>query len=446
MRVNLTNLVALLVVLGPIIFVHEFGHLLAAKAFGMRVLVFSFGFGKRLLGFKWGETDCRISLLPLGGYVKIAGEGDDHLSESTVDAVTDDGHDFASHPRWQRFLMYLAGPTMNLVFTYVVYSILFTWTGGQVEGVRFDRPILGVIEAASPASSAGLLPGDLVLSINGEATTTWEDVMMPVLHSAGRTLEIKLRRGAEELSVTLKAGTEQPSGAGTIGASALVRVGKAMEGKPAKKAGILAEDGVLAVDGTPIREFTDIPNALRGKVGVAVPFRILRGSETIEIPITPEILDGAPKVGIEPKLTIRKFGPLGAMVEGGRQAWHDVERTVWTVKQLVTARISPGNLRGPVGIAETAGNVARDQGWLAVLLLLAPFLSVSVGILNLLPVPPLDGGHMLFLTIEGILRRDLSLKVKEGILMVGLGLLVALIVFVFYSDLVRNKLFGLLGH
>ena len=155
----LFSLPAFVFVLGVIIFVHEAGHLFVAKAFGMRVFIFSFGFGKRLFGFQWGDTDCRVSLVPLGGYVKLEGEPEDHLSEDTSQKAVGDGKDFLSRPRWQRFVVYLAGPAMNVVLTMVVLTI-FYMIGFMVDASRYDRPVLGAVEAGSPAEAAGLLPGD----------------------------------------------------------------------------------------------------------------------------------------------------------------------------------------------------------------------------------------------------------------------------------------------
>ncbi len=165
----ITTVVAFVVVLGIIIFVHEFGHLITAKAFGIRVFVFSFGFGKRLVGFKWGDTDCRVSAFPLGGYVKLEGEPGDHLSEDT--STLGDGRDFLSRPRWQRFVVYLAGPVMNAVLTTVVLTGFYI-VGFAVEGSRFDRPIIGAVDAGSPAEKAGLAPGDEILAIDGKAVPT----------------------------------------------------------------------------------------------------------------------------------------------------------------------------------------------------------------------------------------------------------------------------------
>ena len=174
----LVTVASFVVVLGIIIFVHEFGHLITAKAFGMRVFVFSFGFGKRLLGFKWGETDCRVSAIPLGGYVKLEGEGDDLISEDT--RALGDGKDFLSRPRWQRFLVYLAGPAMNALLTITVLTG-FYMVGFAIEGSRFDRPIVGAVDPGSPAEKAGLVPGDEILSIDGQVLPSWEEAQYHIV-------------------------------------------------------------------------------------------------------------------------------------------------------------------------------------------------------------------------------------------------------------------------
>ncbi|HEV7501125.1 MAG TPA: site-2 protease family protein, partial [Vicinamibacteria bacterium] len=174
----LQNAGAFVVVLGLMIFCHEFGHFITAKAFGMRVFIFSFGFGKRLLGFKWGETDCRVSLIPLGGYVKLEGEPEDHLSEDT--STLGDGKDFTSRPRWQRFIVYLAGPAMNAVLTISVLTVLYM-NGFQVEGSLYDKPIIGSVDAGSAAAAAGLLPGDQIVSLDGKPLATWETAEYAVM-------------------------------------------------------------------------------------------------------------------------------------------------------------------------------------------------------------------------------------------------------------------------
>src|SRR5262245_7302084 len=200
----LITLLAFVFVLGIIIFVHEFGHLITAKAFGMRVFVFSSGFGKRLAGFKWGDTDCRLSAIPLGGYVKLEGEPDDRLSEDTSAIVVGDGRDFTSRPRWQRFLVYLAGPAMNAVLTISVLTV-FYMIGFAIDASRYDRPIVGAVDAGSPAASAGLVPGDEIVAIDNERPSTWEEAQYQILVRPGRTYPIRVRRNGEEREVEVVA-------------------------------------------------------------------------------------------------------------------------------------------------------------------------------------------------------------------------------------------------
>src|SRR5262245_13207124 len=190
---HLTTPAAFVVVLGVIIFFPEFGHFITAKAFGMRVYIFSFGFGRRLFGFKWGDTDCRISLFPLGGYVKLEGEQDDLLSEDV--SLRGDGRDFISRPRWQRFIVYLAGPVMNGVLAVVVFTSLYM-AGFGVDASRYDRPIVGTVQAGSPAEAAGLRPGDEILAIDGKAQANWEEALYEIALRPDRELRLRVRRGA----------------------------------------------------------------------------------------------------------------------------------------------------------------------------------------------------------------------------------------------------------
>ena len=199
----LTNTAAFVAALGLMIFFHEFGHFITAKAFGMRVFVFSFGFGKRLLGFKWGDTDCRLSAIPLGGYVKLEGEADDAISEDVPSAG--DGRDFTARPRWQRFIVYVAGPVMNGVLTIGVLTGLYM-LGFEVSSTPFDPPAVGAVEPGTPAAGAALQPGDQLVSIDGRPLATWEEAQYAVLLRPGQDLAVKFRRDGEERDVTIRSG------------------------------------------------------------------------------------------------------------------------------------------------------------------------------------------------------------------------------------------------
>jgi len=428
----LTSAVAFVVVLGIIIFVHEFGHLITAKAFGMRVFIFSFGFGKRLFGFKWGETDCRVSAVPLGGYVKLEGEGDDLVSEDT--SKLGDGKDFLSRPRWQRFLVYLAGPVMNAVLTIVLLTG-FGMLGLQVEAWRFERPIVGAVDAGSPAEKAGILPGDEIVAIDGTTPPDWQEAEYHILLRPNRALSLRFRRGAEERAVSLRSEATAAEGLGSIGVHPLVRVGQVIPGQPAEAAGLRVDDGILAIDGKPVKSFDEIPTIIAQSGGRAMTFRVLRNGETLKLSVVAKDSGEGLKVGIARKLIVQKFGPVGAFREAIGQTGLMTKQTYDVVRGLLTRRISPRTMMGPLGIAKASGDAARS-GPLSVLYLVA-LISLQVGLLNLLPVAPLDGGHLAILTVEGAARRDMSPTVKGWIMNAGAAAIFLLIGLVFYSDITK---------
>jgi regulator of sigma E protease len=426
----LTTTLAFVVVLGIIIFVHEFGHLITAKAFGMRVFVFSFGFGKRLVGFKWGDTDCRVSAIPLGGYVKLEGEPGDHLSEDT--AALGDGNDFVSRPRWQRFLVYLAGPAMNALLTITVLSG-FYMVGFAVEGSRYDRPIVGAVDSGSPAEKAGIAPGDEIVSIDGKPLPSWEEAQYHIILRPEASLALRVRRAGEEREVNLRSEATAAEKIGSIGVHPLVRVGQVLPGQPAEAAGLRIDDAILSIDGKPLRSFAEIPPVVGASGGRAMTFRVFREGQAFDVAITPRDSGAGPKIGIAPKTVLKKFGPVAAVGESLRWTWEMTRQTFDVVSRLVTARISPKTMMGPLGIAQASGDAAR--GGAGSLLFLVAVISLQVGILNLFPLAPLDGGHLAILAVEGVARRDLSPTVKGWIMNAGAAVIFLLIGVVLYSDI-----------
>jgi regulator of sigma E protease len=424
-------ILGLVFVLGIIIFVHEFGHLITAKAFGMRVFVFSFGFGKRLVGFKWGDTDCRVSAIPLGGYVKLEGEPDDHLSEDT--AALGDGRDFTARPRWQKFLVYLAGPTMNGVLTIAILTVLFYMIGAGVDASRFDRPIVGALDPGSPAEGAGIKVGDEILSIDGESFPTWEAVYYHVILRPERPLTVKIRRDAEEREIGLRSQASGPEKIGSIGVHPLVRVGEVVDGLPAQAAGLRVDDAILKIGDTPISSFKEISDLVRGAPGRELLLTVWRAGAVFQVSIVPKQTGEGVRIGIGPKTVLRQVGALGALTEATRWAWDNTRLTFDILRQLVTARISPKNLVGPIGIARASGDAARQGP--SYLSMLIAMISLQVGILNLFPLAPLDGGHMAIIVAEGILRRDFSLTVKAWIMNAGAAVIFLLIALVLVSDI-----------
>ena len=439
----LTNAVAFIVVLGLMIFFHEFGHFITAKAFGMRVFVFSFGFGKRLLGFKWGDTDCRVSAIPLGGYVKLEGEPDDVISPDNPVAAefapVGDGRDFTARPRWQRFIVYLAGPAMNGVLTVSVLTVLYMM-GFQVDASLYDRPVVGAVEPGSPAAAAGLQPGDEIIAIDGKAQDTWEGAQTSVMLRPEQALQLRIRRGGQEQDVPVRSAITSKEKIGTIGVHPLVRVGEVIPGGAAEAAGLRTDDGVMAIDGKPIRSFGEIPEALKGTAGRALSVRVFRGGSAVDIPVTPRDDNGAARIGIAPKRMIKQFGFLSAVAEAFRWTADNIRLTFRALKGLLTAQLSPKTMMGPLQIAQASGDAARVGA--GQLFFLVAVISLQIGIMNLFPLPPLDGGHLAILAGESILRRDFSIAVKSWIMNAGAMVLFLLIGVVLYSDLSKTSLLG----
>jgi regulator of sigma E protease len=441
----LSNLKAFIIVLGIIIFVHEFGHFLTAKLFGMRVFIFSFGFGKRLLGFKWGDTDCRLSLVPLGGYVKLEGEPDDHLSESQEIAALSDGemvrvdnpNYFTNRPRWQRILVYLAGPAMNAVLTIVVMTV-FHMKGFGVEAALYDRPIIGAVEAGAPAARAGIQPGDEIESIDGASVSTWEEALYKIWIRPDTTVHLRILRAGNESDVEVHSVSTGQEKAGKIGVFPLVRVGQLSPGAPAEQAGVKTDDGILAVGGEPVRSFGDIPPVVARFAGKPLDLRLLRGGQVLDLTLTPRDIDGAPRIGIAQKTVIRRFGFLRSVKESCLWAWGQTKTTMETVQRLLTGGLSPKSMMGPLGIAKASGTSAREG--VSSLFFLIAIISLQVGILNLFPLAPLDGGHLAILVAESVVRRDFSETVKAWVMNAGALVIFGLIGVVLYSDFSKTWL------
>ncbi len=457
----ITTLLAFVVVLGIIVFVHEFGHLIVAKAFGMRVLVFSLGFGKRLIGFKWGDTDCRVSAVPLGGYVKLEGEPDDVITptapegdrpgteEPADSAVTaspseattvgsDDPDSFINRPRWQRFAVYLAGPVMNALLTIALLSG-FYMVGLAVEASRFDRPVIGSVDPGSPAERAGIVPGDEILAIDGEPMPSWDEALYRIVLRPERTLTLRIRREGGESDIALRSEATAAEKLGSIGVHPMVRVGEVMTDRPALVAGVRSDDGILAIEGEPVSAFGDIPGMI-GKGGSRpLAFHLWRDGRTLDLAITPQDYGSGLMIGIKPKMVIKKFGLLRAVGEALRSTWEMTTRTFQVIVGLVTTRLSLKSLTGPLGIAQASGDAARS-GQLDSFLLLIALISLQVGILNLFPLAPLDGGHLAILAVEGAARRDLSPTVKGWIMNTGVVAILLLIATVLFYDVSRLEL------
>jgi regulator of sigma E protease len=426
----LTNLLAFAFALGVIIVVHEAGHLLVAKAFGVRVLTFSVGFGRRLWGFRRGETEYRLSLVPLGGYVRLGGENPDE--------VTNDPREFLNKPRWQRILVYLAGPAMNVLLAIILVAGLFM-AGIEVMSLPDMPPLISGVEPASPAAQAGLQRGDLIVKIKGEPVEDWNKVAFALIASPDRPVPLTIRRGGRTFDATVTPRRVPRYDMGDFAGllpSIRPQIIRVIDGGPAAAAGFRPGDEIRAVDGRPLLDSKAFVDAISGKAGQRVDVQVVRDGQTIVVPVVPKNEGGAGKIGVQIGF-YQRYSPGKAIVESVRYNVQTVEDTFRILGKIFTRELSAkGALAGPIEIAAQSGNAAR-RGFKDLLLLMG-FISMSIAIMNLMPIPILDGGQIFILSVEGVIRRDLSMRLKEIISQVGFVMILLLMFVVIYFDLMKH--------
>ena len=435
----MTTLLSFLFVLGVLVFIHELGHFLLARWNGVRVLTFSLGFGPKLFKVRKGDTEYCISAVPLGGYVKMAGENPD-------DPQTGADDEFLAKSKWQRFQILIAGPAMNILLAVVLLALVLM-RGAEVLAY-LDRPaVVGLIQPGSPAEKAGLQPGDQITQFGTAGVRTWEHLEMAVASRPEREVDVTiLRSGKEEhLKVRpdlteLKTRNDARFEIGTIGVlpDTYPRVASFVAGKPAESSGLKPGDVILAVDGERMVFGPQVVETISKKTGdKPIEFRVRRDGAELTIPVTPYKEGDASKVGMYMSEETRSYKPT-PLEAVGMSVQRNIEMAgmiIGTLKDLVTGEASPKQLMGPIGIAQVSGEAARTD--LIALLGLMASISLNLGLLNLMPIPVLDGGHIFIMAIETISRRDFSLQVKEKMLFVGFVLLMTLMVTVIYNDLTR---------
>ncbi len=427
----MTTILAFALVLGVLVFVHELGHFLAAKRIGVRVLKFQLGFNPTVWSFRKGDTEYGIGAIPLGGYVKMAGESSDEPLSGRSD-------EFLSKSKWQRFQVMVMGPFMNLL-TAVVLTVIVLAQGADVPVFQSQPPVVGSILAGSAAEKAGILAGDRIVSVAGHDVNTWEDFFLAVGSRLDREISIAMLRGGHEVSVRLQAGSPDKFDVTDIGVMPNVHphVSAVTTGEPADRAGLKAGDVVMRIDGQTIALAQQLSQAIARKAEVPITISIRRGSQDLDIQLTPARRGNVGRIGVQIGDEVTVFKPsLPQAVRMSFKRNYDyavvIGRTVWG---LLTRETSPKQLMGPVAIAQLSGESAR-AGWMSLLSLMAA-VSLNLGLLNLLPIPVLDGGHILIMALEGLVRRDFSARIKERMLLAGFVLLMVLMVTVIYNDLTR---------
>jgi len=428
----MTTTISFILVLGILVTVHELGHFLVAKALGIGVETFSIGFPPRMFGFKWGETEYCISWIPLGGYVKLKGEGPDEVVEDHDDPTL-----FSSRPPHQRAGVILAGPVMNLILAFIVMPLVFM-VGLAVPSYLDDPPVTGWVEPGSPVDKVGIIPGDLILNVNGQETATWEQFFEKSALATDNKLEVQVQGSAGVRSVNIDLADAEDGRIG-IQPPMAPTIGALTPGYPAQKAGIEKGDRILSMGQVPVSHWSEMARIIHASAGKSLTLKILRGTEELELSVTP-VLDeksGKGLMGISPwnKSVTRRFGPVDAVAKGFQRNVELLGMTFSFVWDLLTGQSSIKNLGGPIMIFQVTGEAARAG--LAQFLGFMAFLSLQLGVLNLFPIPVLDGGHLVFLTAEGILRRPLRLRTREMAQRVGFFLLILLIIVISYNDILR---------
>lgn len=430
--------VAVAFVLGVMILVHEFGHYAVAKLCGVRVDVFSLGFGKRLFGFRKGETDYRISALPLGGYVKMAGE-------NPMEARTGEPGEFMSHPRWQRLLIAIAGPAMNILLAVGIVTGVFMVR--YTHDWYLDQPTrIGWVEENSPAAQAGLKPGDLIVQIDGLINPLWEDTRAKIAISPSQPVPLVVKRGDQTLNTTLVPDTVGPSRVGEAGLEPAAGVTvDAIEPKmPAYQAGIREGDEILAINGIGLHSIGELTHFLQEDKGRPVEVTVIRDGKVNKYQMTPVLTPDSQgqqryRIGFAPGVRqhVDKLPFPKALSRSIDQNKKYALLLVELVQKMVRRKVSVLMMSGPIDIARVSGEAAREPGWTPLLLLMAG-ISLNLGIFNLFPIPILDGGVILLLLIEGVMRRDISLHIKERIYQAAFVFLVLFAAMVIFNDITKT--------
>jgi regulator of sigma E protease len=429
-------------VLGVLILVHEWGHYIIARLFGVRVDVFSIGFGPRLFGFKRGATDWRVSAVPLGGYVRMAGQD---LSEidSSDQKPTGAPDELLSKKRWQRAFISLAGPMVNLIFPIFLLTGYFVLKGDPYPKYE-DKPLVVVdLPKDSPLAKAGLVRGDRITSLNGVVNPTWG------------TADSELSKSSVEKQFQLVFDHQGESRSTSVSTSGMPNpmllfgyapnsplVGEATKDRPAYAAGVRRGDIIESVNGQQLDNWSAMVDAIQQSNGKPVDVVLRRSNQTLSLKITPQLDKNdrgtsAWVIGIRPgqEFSFRRVGFSQALISASSFTWRGCFQVLDVLGNLLTGKMSVKQLQSVIGIANEAGH-AVAEGTFEVVTLMA-VMSLNLGILNLLPIPILDGGNILMLSVEGIRRRDFSLAVKERFIQVGLVFLLVLFAYVMYNDVMR---------
>ena len=436
----MTTIFAGILMLGVLVFVHELGHFWIAKLCGVKVLKFSLGFGPKLLSKTWGETEYLICAVPLGGYVQMLGEGSGEKGEEAELSSEEKQRSFSEKPVGQRLLIVSAGPLMNLLFPFLILPFSFMF--GVQAPVYYDQPAcIGMVVPGTVAAQSGFSAGDCILTVNQKTAATWNETNKAFVAEAGDPLNFVVDRGGKRINLQVAADNNSLEGLQALGLLPFqaARIGDLAPGMPADKAGLQKGDLILQIGGDRIASWYDLKTVIQKVGDHPVSFVVASGGEKLTIEMRPHRQEesGEFLIGIAPlqETQIKRFGFFAAFREGADRTFELIDLTLTFVQKLFTGSVSAKNIGGPITVVQVAGQAAQTD--ISAILSVLAFISIQLGILNLLPIPILDGGHILFYLVELILRRPLSVRAREMAQQVGMAMLLMLMVLAFYNDIVR---------
>lgn len=426
----LYSILSLSIVLGIIVLVHEWGHYIAARLMKVRVETFSFGFGKRLFGKKVGDTDFRLSLIPLGGYVKMAGE-----EEASPEAKPDE---FQSKNRAQKIFILLMGPFMNLVLAFFILTVI-NITGVEELEYRFEPPRIGHVVTGTAVEKAGLRVNDLILSFAGMTVSSWEELEVLVASTPGDTVKVIYERDGQTMETDLTVRQDEKKNFGVAGFLWIqdTTIGEVVKDTPAFNAGLKSGDRVIGVNNRKISSFYTFQEIISKSEGKNLTFEVSRKNEVFSIDVIPEDSGGRWVVGVFPEIPTKIIEyPLFKSMSLSLKKISRLTTLIFeSLRKMVVGKLSPKNLSGPIDIANYSRK-AMASGISNFFLLIA-FISLNLGLVNLFPIPVLDGGHLLIFSIEAVIRKDFSQKVKNVLMNTGFLILIALMAFVILNDVAK---------
>ncbi len=445
----MSTIIQLGIVLGIMVLVHEFGHFAVAKLCGIRVEVFSIGFGKRLFGFKKGDTDYRLSVLPLGGYVKMSGD-------NPGEAPSGDPGEFNAHPRWQRILVALAGPVANFILALGLMTGV-SMLHNEVQEYLRGPASTDYVSPNTPASHTGIQPGDTIVHYDTVENPTWDEVATRSLLNINQSVAFSYVHNGQRVNTKLfvesKGGAENFSldGIGLIPKmqNAPVQVDSLEANMPSARAGIQPGDKIVSIDGLQLHSVPALLAYMQDQAGKPASLVIQRGNQTLPIEVTPQLADVGDgtkdyRLGfhpVQPPVKVERLPFTKAVVASWEFNKKGSMLIVEVLKRMFTRQVSVRSLSGPIGIGQQIHQAASMPGWMPLIGLMA-YISLNLGIFNLLPVPILDGGMILFLLVESVLRRDLNQQLKERVYQIAFVCILVFAVMVIFNDISKLGIFN----